>query len=250
MLHRLSECFGWKSKAGNQVSHESETPPDMEPEFLNIYGLCKPFTMTSIERMYALYKAVMHVSRNSIPGDIVECGVWKGGSAMLMAMTLLARGDVRDIYLYDTFAGMSEPSEMDVDYMGKKALDFWWGVGKYSKWDSTIVSMEEVQSNIAAINYPSERLHYIEGKIEDTIPLFAPERIAILHLDTDWYESTRHELVHLYPRLTLNGILLIDDYGHFKGARQAVDEYFSASRTRMFFSRVDYTGRIGVKVVD
>ena len=248
MLHRLSECFGWKSKAVTQESHESETPPDMEPEFLNIYSLCKPFTIISIERMYALYKAALYVSMNTISGDIVECGVWKGGSVMLMAMTLLARGDVRDIYLYDTFAGMSEPSDKDVDYLGNRALDSWWGNGKNSQWSVTVVSLDDVRTNLAMTQYPSDKLHYIEGKVEDTIPRVLPESIAVLHLDTDWYASTYHELNHLFQRLVRGGVLVIDDYGHHKGAREATDRYLKEHSVPMLLHRVDYTGRVGMKL--
>ena len=71
-----------------------------------------------------------------------------------------------------------------------------------------------------------------------------PERIALLRIDTDWYESTRHELVHLYPRLSPGGVLIIDDYGHWQGARKAVDEYFQAG---LFLNHIDYTGRLAIK---
>jgi O-methyltransferase len=248
MLHRLSKCFGWRCKAGNDELHESEAPPDMEPEFLNMYKLCKPFTMTSIERMYALYKAAIYVSMNTISGDIVECGVWKGGSVMLMAMTLLARGDVRDIYLYDTFAGMSEPSEKDVDYMGNRAMDSWWGNGKNSQWGFTVVSLDDVRRNLALTQYPSDKLHYIEGKVEDTIPGVLPESAAVLHLDTDWYTSTYHEFKYLFPRLITGGVVIIDDYGHHKGAREATDRYLKEHSVPMLLHRVDYTGRVGIKL--
>src|SRR5207344_857055 len=104
---------------------------------------------------------------------------------------------------------------------------------------------DEVVRNLASTGYPSDRLHFIRGRVEDTIPAGAPEKIALLRLDTDWYESTRHELTHLFPRLSTHGVLIIDDYGHWQGARRAVDEYFSA--TPILLNAIDFTARIAVK---
>jgi O-methyltransferase len=86
---------------------------------------------------------------------------------------------------------------------------------------------------------------FVKGPVEETIPRTTPERIALLRPDTDWYESTKHELVHLYPRLVPGGVLMIDDYGHCSGARKATDEYFSGSL--LFLNRSDYTGRLAIK---
>jgi hypothetical protein len=88
------------------------------------------------------------------------------------------------------------------------------------------------------------RIHFHTGMVEDTIPRLAPERIAILRLDTDWYVSTKHELEWLWPRLSSGGVLIIDDYGHFTGARKAVDEFFGG---QTFLFRIDYTGRLVTK---
>jgi len=95
----------------------------------------------------------------------------------------------------------------------------------------------------------SERIHYVKGMVEDTVPEQAPEKIALLRLDTDWYESTRHELEHLFPRLSSGGILIIDDYGHWAGAKEATDEFIARHRLQLFLSRIDYTGRLAVKIV-
>ena len=99
----------------------------------------------------------------------------------------------------------------------------------------------------APLSFSNERIHFVEGKVEDTIPATLPKRVALLRLDTDWYESTRHELCHLYPLLSRHGILVIDDYGHWQGARQAVDEYFAAQGQPVYLHRVDYTARLVVK---
>jgi O-methyltransferase len=100
---------------------------------------------------------------------------------------------------------------------------------------------------VLSTGYPAERVHLVEGRVEDTLPAAAPEEIALLRLDTDWYESTKHELVHLYPRLSPGGVLILDDYGHYEGARRAVDEYFESAGGRPLLTRVDYTGRVGIK---
>jgi len=108
--------------------------------------------------------------------------------------------------------------------------------------------LEEVKRNLRLTGYDESRITYIQGKVEDTIPVRASERIALLRLDTDWYESTYHELVHLYPRLSVGGVLIIDDYGHWQGARRAVDQYIEENRLKILLNRIDYTGRIAVKL--
>ena len=107
--------------------------------------------------------------------------------------------------------------------------------------------MKDVRRNVLSTGYPSEKFHFIEGKVEDTIPASAPEKIALLRLDTDWYESTKHEMTHLFPRLASKGILIIDDYSCWDGARKAIDEYMAEHNLRMFLSRVDSDACIAVK---
>jgi predicted O-methyltransferase YrrM len=221
---------------------------DLEPEFRALHERCAPFTMTSPERMYAVYQAVRHVVRARVPGDIVECGVWRGGSSMLAALALLEAGDdERALYLYDTFAGMSEPGERDVTVSGASARPEWRQAqrGEVNEWCYS--PLEEVERNLRSTGIDPARLHFVEGKVEDTIPATAPEQIAVLRLDTDWYESTWHELTHLYPRLSPGGVLIVDDYGHWQGAREAVDRYFGEVAEPILLARTDYTGRIGVR---
>jgi O-methyltransferase len=221
---------------------------DLEREFLQEHTRCSRFTMTSIERMYALYRSVRYVVENQIPGAIVECGVWRGGSMMLAARTLLLAGDSeRELDLFDTYKGMSEPTQRDVSWTGRPAEATWRETqrGDVNEW--AFAPLEEVRTNVASTGYPMERVKLVEGRVEDTIPENAPERIALLRLDTDWYESTYHELVHLYPRLERGGVLIVDDYGHWKGAREAVDRYFAETGASILLNRVDYTGRVGVK---
>jgi hypothetical protein len=171
-----------------------------------------------------------------------------------MIRTLQDMGvDDRDIYLFDTFEGMSEPTELDKTQFGdERALETWQeakekGETPWPYWfGPDVFTLEKVRDALLESGYPAERLHFVKGKVEDTIPENGPEQIALLRLDTDWYESTRHELEHFYPRLQHNGVLILDDYGHWDGARQAVDEYFGA-RDRVLFARVDYGARLLVK---
>jgi hypothetical protein len=212
---------------------------DMPDEFWKLHARCREQSMTGPERLYGLYDAVRYVHARKIPGSIVECGVWRGGSSMMAALTLQQLGDTsRDLYLYDTFTGMSAPTEHDVDINGRTAESRW-----REGW--VAASLEDVQANMRSTGYPQERITYVRGMVEETIPETIPDQIALLRLDTDFYESTAHELEHLYPRLTPGGVLIVDDYGNWQGARKAVDEYFAAEP--LLFSRIDYTARQAVK---
>ena len=202
-------------KLGFRIVRSSRAMQDMEPRFVEVYSLCSDFTMTSIERMYALYKAVEHLSLSKVPGDIVECGVWKGGSCMLEAYTLLSLGDTdRKIYLYDTFTGMNKPTDNDFSLPdGRRAIERWKTAQKKDHNKFCYSPLEEVRSNLLSTGYPGDRMIFVEGEVENTVPGVALSDIALLRLDTDWYESTRHELVHLFPRLVEGGVLIIDDFG-------------------------------------
>lgn len=205
--------------------------------------------MTSVERMYGLYSSVNYVLQNNIEGAFVECGVWRGGSAMLIAKMLAKRNVVnRKIFLYDTFEGMTAPTEKDISLTGMVASDILDQRDKQNPiW--CVAGLDDVRANMNSTGYPAENIIYIEGKVEDTIPQNMPMgSIALLRLDTDWYESTKHELVHLFPKLVVNGIIIIDDYGHWQGCKKAVDEYFSEHKIHILLNRIDYTGRVGIKL--
>jgi O-methyltransferase len=224
---------------------EKECPSDFGEEEAEILRAVRPWTMTSPERIYALIQGVRYVSANKIAGAIVECGVWKGGSMAAAARTLLQMQDVsRDLYLFDTFEGMSEPTANDVDYSGKRAKEV---IQENSSFKCADAPLEQVKEVLYGTGYPKDRIRFVPGKVEDSIPGSAPDVIALLRLDTDWYESTKHELIHLFPRLSKAGVIIIDDYGHWKGARQACDEYFAENRVSVLLNRIDYTGRIALK---
>jgi hypothetical protein len=222
---------------------------DFSPEDIATVQTVWSYTVTSPERIFALIRSAEYVVENSISGDIVECGVWRGGSMMVVARTLVSlRRDDRILWLYDTFAGMTAPGEDDVGFDGEAARTEFdrrrTGEGS-STWAAA--ALDEVRENLSSTGYPQEMLRFIEGPVEQTIPRELPDAISILRLDTDWYSSTRHELEHLYPRLVPGGVLIIDDYGHWRGSRKATDEYFAQAGARPLLNRIDYSARIMVK---
>lgn len=221
--------------------------PDWQKE---IHSQVHEMTMTESDRIYATINAVEYVVTQGVIGDIVECGVWRGGSMMAAALTLLHLGTTeRTLQLFDTFEGMTAPDARDRDYAGRGAENRFRAYlrrGKGKRWSEA--PLELVRANLASTGYPLDRVRFIAGPVESTIPAAAPESISLLRLDTDWYESTRHELLYLYPRVSQHGVVMIDDYGHWQGAKQAVDEYLGANQIRCLLHRIDYTGREFVKL--
>jgi Macrocin-O-methyltransferase (TylF). len=261
--HRLADATGYQLVRARRAQAQ---PPDgpgapkstskrPKPKFRRFHDeaaratmrASKPWTMTSYDRLFALIVAVRYVEANRIDGDIVECGVWRGGSMQAIARTLLEVGcDDRELHLFDTFEGMPPPSDADRRISGgptaKEMLEAQPRTGLV--W--AVAGLEDVKAGMAKTAYPTERIHYHQGRVQDTIPGDAPERIALLRLDTDWYESTRHELEHLYDRLSPGGVLIIDDYDYWEGSRKAVDEFIAATNARLLLVPID-TGRIAVK---
>jgi O-methyltransferase len=245
-LRRLAT--GWRWRIGQLVG--TPIPAEYDDELVETIRRVRRHTLASAPRIAALCDAVEYVVEGGVEGDIVECGVWKGGSMMAAALTLLRLGAAdRDLYLFDTFAGMPQPGPADVDspYDGYSLHRRWRRKqrGGRSQWAS--VPADAVRANLESTGYPPERIHIVPGMVEETLPAEAPARVSLLRLDTDWHSSTAHELVHLYPRVSDRGVLIVDDYGHYAGARKAVDEYFEQTGSRPLLSRIDYTGRIALK---
>jgi O-methyltransferase len=196
------------------------------------------FTQLPIEPMWSLYEAVRYIVAKGIKGDFVECGVFFGGAAMLIAKTLMSLGETsRMIWLYDSFQG----------FVGQQAKDdiTWYGDSIKAHFpDFDGIAMD----NIASMGYPAEKLRLVKGDIERTALDNQNGDIALLRLDTDTYHSTKAELESFYPKLATGGILIIDDYGHAYGARRAVDEYFAQPSSRVLLNRVNFTNRLAVKL--
>ncbi len=223
-------------------------PPDLSEADRAVVARIAGFTMTSMERQVSLVQACRYVVRRGLEGCFVECGVWRGGSSMAAALTFAQEGATdRELFLFDTFEGMTPPGAVDRTADGVPAqthLDR--DVDRQVVW--CVAGLEDVRRNLASTGYPEDRIQLIRGPVEQTIPMHAPAGpIAVLRLDTDWYQSTRHELEHLFPRLVDGGVLIVDDYGHWSGARTAVDEYLATLPNRYYLHRIDYTGRLLVK---
>ena len=222
-------------------------PAGTEKKIIEFINISNQFSMTGHLRMYILSEAIKYSKINKLEGDFVECGIWRGGNILLYKFLNDYYLLNKSIFGYDTFEGMTEPEKVDVDYKGHDALQT---LNDFKKDENTInihcySSIESVSKNI--LKYKNlENVHLIKGPVEKTLldEKNLPKKISILRLDTDWYRSTKVELEILYPRLVSGGILIIDDYGHWQGARRAVDEFFNKKK---WLHYVDYTCRYLIK---
>lgn len=232
------------------VRAEAEELLDLPATDRELLQDVRPYTMTTPASVFALTSAVRYVVEASVPGAVVETGVWRGGSMRAVARTLqsLGRTDV-PLYLFDTFDGMVAPTERDVRWTGENAEQLMQTqTGHEAEMLWARAPLDQVRRVMTETGYPEDQLHYVQGRVEDTVPTHAPESIALLRLDTDWYASSRHELEHLYPRLSPGGVLILDDYAWWDGVRQATDQYFAAHPPKPLLVRVDDSGaRIAVK---
>ncbi len=227
-------------------------PVELKSEDRDIiqYVVDNSLSMVSPEKLWTTAMACRHVVESEIPGDFVECGVWRGGNSIIAAAIFRSLGSDRHIHLFDTFKGMTEPSFSDTslrDGTDSKEVFMLGQQADHNEW--CFAAIEEVRNNFEKLGLLSDRIHFIEGDVEQTLslPTILPSRVAVLRLDTDWYESTAKELEVLYPRLSVGGVIIIDDYGDWAGAKKATDEYFSAVAAKPFLHVIDAGGRIGIK---
>lgn len=202
-------------------------------------------TMVSAERLFATLLACRHVVNAALPGDFVECGVWRGGNGILAADIFKRAGQLdRGIWLFDTFDGMVRPGVEDTDGLtGRPALDKF---QEHKDW--CMATVDEVEANFTNAGVMTSAVRLVVGDVERTLKDpegYLPKKISVLRLDTDWYASTKIELETLWPRVVPGGFLIVDDYGKWRGSRKAVDEFFGSSRP--FFHYIDYTGRMAIK---
>lgn len=250
------------SRSGYEIVKKKSNFPnvaelDIDENRLIQFILSKNLSMVSENRLINTLLAVKHVSEMDVEGAFVECGTWRGGNGILASKIFEKYSQSRELYLFDTFEGMSAPSLFD--YKNSMAHDPREGLqqtneifnkslnAQGSYW--CLATIEEVTQNFAEAGARLDGVHFIKGKVEDTLKddKNLPDKIAVLRLDTDWYDSTKVELEYLWPRVVQGGILILDDYGHWNGAKKAVDEFFN-SLDRPFLSYSDYTGRVGVKI--
>lgn len=241
-------------KLGVQVSrinsNQIRLPIEASQEDAEFIASLRPFTMTSAERLWSLLNAVRYVQDEQIPGDFAECGVWRGGSIMAMAGELMRQGRTeRQIWLYDTFAGMTSPTSVDIEAGTGITADKMLASTEVGDGNNVwcVAGRADVESNIRSTGYPIDKFRFVQGDVVETLQTSTPEQLSILRLDTDWYESTSASLEILYPKLTIGGVCILDDYGHWQGARKAVDEYFQRSGFRPYMHPIDYSGRVFVK---
>jgi O-methyltransferase len=224
-------------------------PVDYDRATIDLFREVKPYTLTSHERVNALRQAVIYLLEAGVDGAFVECGVWRGGSMLVIAKTLVGLGATdRELYLFDTFTTMPPPGDEDIDLTGRRAADYYDEALAHPGF--SYLPIARVRDLLLSTGYPSERLHFIQGMVEETIPARAPEEIALCRLDTDWYVSTKHEMEHLFWRIGEGGVLLVDDYGHFLGAKRAVDEVLAAIGGGVLLNRIDYSGRLAIVTAD
>lgn len=207
--------------------------------------------MVSPEGLWSTLSAAKYVCENEVDGDFVECGVWRGGNAIIAAEIFRRYGSDRKVYLYDTFSGMSEPTQEDRGLLDGQSAFVQYkksDKGTHNEW--CYASIDEVRANFVERDLLDSNIIFIQGDVAQTLneAKNLPDSISILRLDTDWYESTKIELETLFPRLTRGGCLIVDDYGFWSGSKKATDEYFSAQKSKPLFHVTDITRRIAIKI--
>lgn len=251
LVKKTFESLGYEKRKKGRKS--VRMPIELSPAECDIidYVKSKKISMVSYERLWATLMACKHVINSDIEGDFVECGVWRGGNAIIAAAMFDLYGAQRNVWLFDTFKGMTAPTEVDI-----RASDGQVATSKYlahqrsdhNEW--AYASLEDVKENFRSKELLSDNVIFVEGDVCATLDQEKniPSKISVLRLDTDWYESTKKELEVLYPKMSMGGFLILDDYGSWSGSKKATDEYFDRLRNRPFFHYIDNPGRIAVKV--
>lgn len=199
--------------------------------YAKAYLAVRPYTMSGNARLKALYDSVERVAAGGIPGDVVECGAARGGSAALLGLAIRDFGFPRRLWVFDTFEGIPAPTAADPDY--DIAVQY---TGQFR---GELQAVADLMQRLGI----TEDVRLIKGRFEETLRSSNTGHIAVLHIDGDWYQSVRTCLDSLYDRVSSGGIIQIDDYGHWAGARKAVEEFLSERDLPVHLGYVDYTGR-------
>lgn len=228
MFRNLSKLLG---RLATEENSKSERTIVLRAEFsaqlVRLIEIVRPYTLVDEIRLAALYGLMLEVSERGVEGHVVECGVGNGGSAAIIASAI--NKDVnRHLWLYDTFTGLPKPSPLD----GNLAQEY---VGKI------VGSVDKVKEVLGYVDFPLERVHIKKGLFEETFGGDLPERVAFLHIDADWYESVLIALRRFYPLLQDGGVVIIDDFGHWEGAREAFYDFCSECKIKPLLERVGYT---------
>jgi len=193
--------------------------------------------------------AVNYILQNNIEGCIIECGVESGNFEHIWINELMKNNSIRDIYLFDTFGGLVEPTEYD--YTCKDAKLYKMNKDEvYTTWKNHVINekvngwcytpLDKVKQRLNSTGYPQNNLHYVVGDVMETLKdkTTIPEKIAILRLDTDWYESSKYELEQMYDNVVAGGVIIFDDYYHWDGQRRATDEFFKSRNINYNFVNI------------
>ena len=208
-----------------------------DAEFQELLQVVRPYTMLSEARLYSLFCLAKRICVENIPGNFVECGVAGGGSTALMAAVIKRyTKQLRWLYAFDSFEGMPAPTEKD-SQGGIPADASGWGTGTCAAPEA---SVREICSKLGV----SDLVHTVKGYFQDTLPQMRDSvgMIALLHMDGDWYESTKAILHNLYDRVVNDGVIQVDDYGHWEGCRQAVHEFEALREIEFDINPIDGTG--------
>ena len=254
-IKKIIQALGYdlvKRISPNSSKKYQQMIPELTDEEIELirYVIDRKLSMVPLSGLIATLKACKYVVENEIPGAFVECGVWRGGNVILAKKMFELMGSDKKVYLFDTFEGMTDPTEFDIHHKSQKhATDvlqnaFSQTNGKFFK-----ASIEEVKNNFHAAGVKLDNIIFIKGDVFKTLgnDKNLPNEIAVLRLDTDWYESTKKELEILYPKLVSKGVLLIDDYGFWAGSRKAVDEYFKDLEYKPLLNVIDFNIRSAIK---
>ncbi len=191
-------------------------------------------TMIGMRRLDNLQFCLTDVLRQDVPGDVIETGVWRGGATILMRAVLKAYGDVgRVVWVADSFQGLPKP---DVASFPADAGDEHWTQ------DALAVSVDEVRANFATYQLLDDRVHFLAGWFRDTLPTAPIERLSLIRLDGDMYESTMVALRALYPKLSVGGYVIVDDYGAIPACRLAVEDFRAENGIVDPIEWIDWTG--------
>lgn len=190
--------------------------------------------MIGLARLDNLQYCVEHVIRNGVPGDLIEAGAWRGGSSIFMCAVLKAYGVTdRVIWVADSFSGLPAPNP---DKYPADRGDIHHTIGLLK------VPLEEVKSNFSKYDLLDEKVRFLKGWFNETLPSAPIERLAVLRIDADMYQSTMDALTSMYPKLSTGGYVIIDDYGAIGACKAAVDDFRAANAIKDTIRRVDWTG--------
>jgi O-methyltransferase len=245
-INKMFGALGYKIIAKNTFNYDLDLN-NQEKKILN-YVLENRLTMGSKDNLAATILAVRYICLNKIKGDFVECGVWRGGHGIAAALTFDLYQSKNKVICFDTFLGMTKPTDDDSRIYNKvNAITKFNSSSRENHNEWCYASFEEVENNFLRAGVSKDNFQLIKGDVAETLPSFKVDAISFLRLDTDWYESTKAELKYLWPLLSINGLLVVDDYGHWQGSKKAVDEFFKLNPAILFHA-IDYTSRSGIKI--